>query len=54
MAGKTQRKEAGGPEGLAFVDPHKNQGLTFAVLPRRSASSRRSWSFLPPTPVIHT
>ena len=33
MAGKTQRKVAGGPEGLAFVDPHKKQGLTFAVLP---------------------
>ena len=33
MAAKTPKKAPGPPEGLAFDEPHKKQGLTFAVLP---------------------
>jgi ParB family chromosome partitioning protein len=33
MASKPQRKGSGEPAGLEFVEPHKKQGLTFAVLP---------------------
>jgi ParB family chromosome partitioning protein len=33
MAGKTQKKTTAEPTGLAFVEPHKKQGLTFVVLP---------------------
>ena len=33
MASKAQRKGSDEPGGLAFVEPHKKQGLTFAVLP---------------------
>jgi len=33
MASKTQKKPAGEPEGLTFVEPHKKQGLTFMMLP---------------------
>ena len=45
MAAKTPKKASGPPEGLAFDEPHKKQGLTFAVLPTdRSQSSRTSGS----------
>ncbi len=33
MAGKTQARASGKPEGLAFEDPYKKQGLTFSVIP---------------------
>lgn len=33
MAGKTQKKSTADIAGHSFVDPHKKQGLTFAVLP---------------------
>ncbi len=33
MAAKTPKKASGPPEGVAFDEPHKKQGLTFAVLP---------------------
>ncbi|HJR19189.1 MAG TPA: ParB/RepB/Spo0J family partition protein [Actinomycetota bacterium] len=33
MAAKTPKQTSGPPEGLAFDEPHKKQGLHFAVLP---------------------
>ena len=33
MAAKTSKKVSGPPDGLAFDEPHKQQGLHFAVLP---------------------
>ncbi|MGH2727522.1 MAG: ParB/RepB/Spo0J family partition protein [Actinomycetota bacterium] len=33
MPAKAQGKSSGKPDGLAFVEPHKKQGLEFVVLP---------------------